>query len=64
MRSVLCWMMASLVSGLMVAELCAEEAASPSTPAEAKHIANLRQVTLGLPRAGEGYFSPDGQWIV
>lgn len=32
--------------------------------AEAKHLANLRQVTFGLPRAGEGYFSPDGQWIV
>ncbi len=34
------------------------------TDAEAKYIANLRQVTLGLPRAGEGYFSPDGQAIV
>ena len=42
----------------------ADEPASVSTPAEAKHLANLRQVTLGLPRAGEGYFSPDGQWIV
>src|SRR3970040_30187 len=31
---------------------------------EAKHLANIRQVTFGLPRAGEGYFSPDGQWIV
>ena len=33
------------------------------TPLEAKHLANLRQVTFGLPRAGEGYFSPDGQLI-
>ncbi len=33
------------------------------TELEAKHLANLRQVTFGLPRAGEGYFSPDGQWI-
>jgi Tol biopolymer transport system component len=32
--------------------------------AEGKHLANLRQVTVGLPRAGEGYFSPDGEWIV
>src|SRR3954447_9745796 len=32
--------------------------------AEAKHFANLRQVTIGLPRAGEGYFSPKGDWIV
>ncbi|MBM82229.1 MAG: biopolymer transporter Tol [Planctomycetaceae bacterium] len=31
---------------------------------EAKHLANVRQVTEGLPRAGEGYFSPDGRSIV
>ncbi|GIX03673.1 MAG: hypothetical protein KatS3mg113_0679 [Planctomycetaceae bacterium] len=31
---------------------------------EAQYLANIRQVTFGLPRAGEGYFSPDGQWIV
>lgn len=31
---------------------------------EAKHLANIHQVTFGMPRAGEGYFSPDGQWIV
>ncbi len=34
------------------------------TPAESKHLANARQVTLGLPRAGEGYFSPDGTQVV
>ncbi len=32
--------------------------------AESKHLANIRQVTFGLPRAGEGYFSPDGKEIV
>jgi TolB protein len=32
--------------------------------AEAKHLANIRQVTSGLPRAGEGYFSPTGESIV
>lgn len=31
---------------------------------EAKHLGNIRQVTFGFPRAGEGYFSPDGKWIV
>jgi Tol biopolymer transport system component len=31
---------------------------------EAEHLANIRQETFGLPRAGEGYFSPDGQFIV
>lgn len=34
------------------------------TAAEAKHLGNIRQVTFGLPRAGEGYFSPKGDWIV
>lgn len=32
--------------------------------AEAKNLANIRQVTVGLPRAGEGYFSAKGDWIV
>lgn len=31
---------------------------------ESQHLANVRQVTFGLPRAGEGYFSPDGKMIV
>jgi len=31
---------------------------------EAKFLANIHQVTFGLPRAGEGYFSPDGTEIV
>ncbi|MDG3003428.1 TolB family protein [Paludisphaera mucosa] len=31
---------------------------------EAKHLANIRQVTFGFFRAGEGYFSADGKRIV
>lgn len=31
---------------------------------EAKHLDGIHRVTFGLPRAGEGYFSPDGEWIV
>lgn len=31
---------------------------------ESQSLGEPRQVTFGLPRAGEGYFSPDGQWIV
>jgi Tol biopolymer transport system component len=31
---------------------------------EAKHITNVRQVTYGFSRAGEGYFSPDGKSII
>ena len=31
---------------------------------EAKSLSNIRQVTKSFPRAGEGYFSPDGTQIV
>src|SRR5215467_9624813 len=31
---------------------------------EARHLLNIRQVTSGLARAGEGYFSPDGRSII
>lgn len=31
---------------------------------EGKHLSNIHQETSGFPRAGEGYFSPDGKWIV
>ena len=45
--------------------LAAEPAPAPAlSPAEGQYLANVRQVTHGLPRAGEGYFSPDGKRIV
>jgi Tol biopolymer transport system component len=31
---------------------------------EARHLQGIRQVTSGLARAGEGYFSPDGRSII
>ncbi len=31
---------------------------------EAVHLANIRQVTSGFSRAGEGYFRPDGKGII
>jgi TolB protein len=31
---------------------------------ESKHFANLRQVTSGMTKAGEGYFAPDGKSII
>ena len=31
---------------------------------EGRHLSNIRQVTFGFFRAGEGYFHPDGQRIV
>lgn len=52
---------------MFTAVLLAWMAAGPAVtddPAEAKQISNLRQVTFGLPRAGEGYFSPSGECIV
>jgi TolB protein len=35
-----------------------------ATEKESKHLTNIHQVTSGLPRAGEGYFSPDGKSII
>ena len=31
---------------------------------EAKHLKNIRQVTFGFAKAGEGYFSPDGKSVI
>jgi Tol biopolymer transport system component len=31
---------------------------------ESRHLTNIRQVTYGFAKAGEGYFSPDGQRII
>ncbi len=39
-------------------------AADDPAAEEAKSLGNIRQVTRGFPRAGEGYFSPDGTQIV
>jgi TolB protein len=36
----------------------------PLSGLESQHLGKPRQVTFGLPRAGEGYFSPDGALIV
>lgn len=39
-------------------------AAPALSPLESRHLANLRQVTHGMTKAGEGYFSPDGSTII
>ena len=40
-------------------------AAEPETStAEARFLSNIRQVTSGMTKAGEGYFSPDGKAII
>lgn len=40
-----------------------QEAASEKS-IESKYLGNVRQVTSGMVKAGEGYFSPDGKQIV
>jgi Tol biopolymer transport system component len=50
---------------LMASTAASRSASADETPnAEEKHLANIRQVTFGFPRAGEGYFSPDGKLVV
>jgi len=46
--------------------VAAEPTPSPAELAalEAKHLKNVRQVTYGFARAGEGYFRPDGGAII
>ncbi len=34
------------------------------SPLESKYLSNVRQVTRGFVKAGEGYFSPEGQAII
>jgi Tol biopolymer transport system component len=49
--------------------LLALDPQAPSTSSdeaakEARHLKNIRQVTFGFARAGEGYFRPDGKAII
>jgi Tol biopolymer transport system component len=69
-------MFSSLTSALLIAaSLTAQHpgAGSSTAPAlsaeevtrlESQHLKAIRQVTYGLARAGEGYFSPDGRSII
>ncbi|MDR3633378.1 MAG: hypothetical protein P4L84_06040 [Isosphaeraceae bacterium] len=51
---------------LTLSVLVAEPTPSPAELAaqEATHLKNIRQVTYGFARAGEGYFRPDGRAII
>src|SRR3954454_19353634 len=58
-----------LIATLLV--LAAEPTAPTPSPSpaeverlEARHLKNIRQVTSGFSKAGEGYFRPDGQAII
>ena len=54
-------LLALLVLGSVAA--AAESAAAPKS-IEGEFLSNIRQVTSGFVKAGEGYFSPDGKQIV
>jgi Tol biopolymer transport system component len=51
-----------LFAGSCILALSAAAVAQESI--ETKTLTNIRQVTRGMQRAGEGYFSPDGQTII
>jgi Tol biopolymer transport system component len=49
---------------LLTLSLAADPAPADWEKAEAVHLKNIKQVTFGFVRAGEGYFSPDGSKII
>src|SRR4051812_48532112 len=55
------WMLALLTLG---GNVLGGEAKTDWMAQEAEHLKNIKQVTFGFVRAGEGYFSPDGKWII
>ena len=68
-------MSSTLATLILAASVIAQHptAGSPAAPAlsaeevarlESAHLTNVRQVTSGLSRAGEGYFSPDGRSVI
>jgi TolB protein len=58
-------MLAILLSAALAQRPEAAPAQSPDdAKAEARHLRNIRQVTFGFPRAGEGYFSPDASKVI
>ena len=61
-------MFATVALALVVLAQAEATGSDPATLAareqEGKHLANIRQVTSGLTKAGEGYFRPDGRAII
>ncbi len=64
--SLVLFLAAALTAQHPAGESNPDPALSPQEVArlEANHLTNIRQVTFGLARAGEGYFSPDGHSII
>ncbi len=59
-----CLLLTAVSTRIMAADDATEHPTVDVTSKEAESLGSLRQVTFGLPRAGEGYFSPDGETIV
>jgi Tol biopolymer transport system component len=51
-----------LVFGMLTTHVSAQEPSAASI--ESRHLTNVRQVTDGFVKAGEGYFSPDAKTII
>jgi len=57
--------MLSLLALLAALSAAPENAETPDAAAlEARHLKNIRQVTTGFSKAGEGYFRPDGGAVI
>jgi Tol biopolymer transport system component len=57
-------MVVNLPASGQEAEQTAKDSASAKSSLEPTYLQNIRQVTRGMVKAGEGYFSPDGQTII
>jgi hypothetical protein len=53
-----------LVLSLAVSAVSVAWSQETSQSIEGKYLSNVRQLTHGFVKAGEGYFSPDGQTSV
>src|SRR5436190_11542553 len=52
------------ITACLVSALLFVSSAAAQDSIEGKFLTNIRQVTSGMVKAGEGYFSPDGKQIV
>jgi Tol biopolymer transport system component len=62
-RMIACTVNRIALSAALLAAVFSRPACGQET-IEARYLSNVRQVTRGFVRAGEGYFSPDGKTIV
>src|SRR6516225_5031818 len=60
----LCYLCASVPLWFVFSSPVAAADATDWEKAEAAHLSNIKPVTSGFVRAGEGYFSPDGKQII